>query len=720
LPRGDDKHPERKLLHDRIQAAAFKPPSVMVGFVWPRLPWERLLILSTVIGAGIALLFIFSARSVHITIEPSDAEVDIGLAPHFQNRWLLLPGERLVTASAPGYRPLREALKVSDEPTQEFALRMRPLPGQLRVSVAPVSTAEAWIDDQPAGQVPGVISGVEAGTRHLSVRAKRYLDFEIDLDIEGKGREQTLAVTLKPAWAEFSIASKPEGARVLSGKEELGVTPLTSELIHGEREITVTKKGFKPWYRRLSVVAGQAVSIPDVRLEKDDGYLNVTSQPSGAAITLDGQFKGETPVKFAVTPDRPHTLSALKTGYIAGKTTLTVDSGDTIEVPLQLAPELAVIDLVTTPPDAELILDGNPHGSATQRLELATHEHEIIVRKPGYATYRTLLTPRKGVEKRVQIRLRTAAEMATLEATRPAPAPATASSPPPSKDPQASTLAQQQADLITQHVVPPEVAARSSAISFAGDGVVRSSLGQELKLIRVGRFKLNQRQPVRLTRAYYLAVREVSNAEYRYFISSHVTTGAAGQDLNLPNLPVANLTWEAAATYCNWLSRRDSLPPFYQIKFGRVLGVNPDAVGYRLPSEAEWDKTELEFPWGGGFPPRTPSGNYADQNARELAPTVITGFNDGFATAAPTGSFPPNLRGIHDLGGNVSEWVHDRFGPLGADESENPLGPTDGEAHTVRGSSWAHGAQTELRLNYRVGARAPRPDLGFRLARYAE
>ncbi|MSR15382.1 MAG: PEGA domain-containing protein [Gammaproteobacteria bacterium] len=726
MPRGDDKQSVPSQAHEWIQAAAFKPPGTMVAFSWPRMPWARLFILATVLGAGAVVLFIFGARSVQLAIEPATAVVKIGsgLAPHFSDRWLLLPGKRRITATAPGYRPLREHLTIGSAPAQSFRLHMRPLPGHLRVNVTPLVTAEIRIDDQPAGSVPGVINNVEAGTRHVLVRAKRYLDFDVDLDIEGKGREQAVAVTLKPAWADFSIASLPEGAQVLSGREELGVTPYSGELIHGERELKVVKHGFKPWTRKLTVVAGQAIAIPDVRLQKDDGYFNVTSSPSSAAVTLDGRFKGETPLKFAVSADQPHTLSVLKTGYITGKSTLTVGSSDLLEVPLQLAPDLAVVELVTTPADAELLLDGSARGTATQRLELATHEHEIIVRKPGYATYRTLITPRKGVEKRVQIRLKTAQEMATFEASRSTGQPAS----PPPQDPQASPLAQQQADLITKYVVPPEVAATAPSLAFAADGMVRSNLGQELKLIRGGKFRQGNRRPVRLTRAYYLAVREVSNAEYRRFISNHLTTGADGQDLNGENLPVANLTWAAAATYCNWLSRRDSLPLFYQINFGRVLGVNPEAVGYRLPSEAEWEfaarleseQSALEFPWTGGFPPHGRSGNYADQNARELVSTVIAGFDDGFAAAAPVGSYPANSRGFHDLGGNVSEWVHDRFAELDDNEVDNPLGPSAGGSRVVRGSSWAHGKPAELRLTYRIGANMPRPDLGFRLARYAQ
>ena len=259
--------------------------------------------------------------------------------------------------------------------------------------------------------------------------------------------------------------------------------------------------------------------------------------------------------------------------------------------------------------------------------------------------------------------------------------------------------------------------------------MVRSIPGEELKLIRGGEFRAGNGGPtVRLARPFYLGLREVSNGDYRHFISNHLSQGVSGQNLDAEHLPVINITWAAAATYCNWLSRRESLPTFYQIKFGRVLGVHPDAAGYRLPTEAEWafaasitpDNSVLEFPWNGAFPPRGRAGNFADHAARELVGKVIAGYDDGFAATAPVGSFAPNMRGFYDLAGNVSEWIHDFYAAPSDHTATDPLGPTAGAMHVTRGSSWAHGEPTTLRLNYRAPGAGPRNDLGFRLARYAQ
>jgi len=57
---------------------------------------------------------------------------------------------------------------------------------------------------------------------------------------------------------------------------------------------------------------------------------------------------------------------------------------------------------------------------------------------------------------------------------------------------------------------------------------------------------------------------------------------------------------------------------------------------------------------------------------------------------------------------------------VGTSVDVDPLGPTEGAYHTIKGSSWAHSTVTEIRLSYRDFGDTARNDLGFRIARYLE
>jgi formylglycine-generating enzyme required for sulfatase activity len=69
----------------------------------------------------------------------------------------------------------------------------------------------------------------------------------------------------------------------------------------------------------------------------------------------------------------------------------------------------------------------------------------------------------------------------------------------------------------------------------------------------------------------------------------------------------------------------------------------------------------------------------------------------------------------------VAEWVHDFYGAggmTGTNTEVDPLGPQSGTYHVIKGSSWAHGSITELRLAFRDYNNTSRDDVGFRVARY--
>jgi formylglycine-generating enzyme required for sulfatase activity len=193
----------------------------------------------------------------------------------------------------------------------------------------------------------------------------------------------------------------------------------------------------------------------------------------------------------------------------------------------------------------------------------------------------------------------------------------------------------------------------------------------------------------------------------------------AGRELNHP---VVGVNWENAQGFCQWLTEKE-------IAEGKL----PKGVKYRLPTDEEWSwavglppelgatpeekngKNSVDFPWGKDYPPRGKVGNYADEAFHAKFPSKedakddwlknrwIEGYDDGYATTSPVGSFPANAYGLYDMGGNVWQWCEDWF------EASH-------KNRVLRGASWDGGDRSRLLSSHRdrdvPGIRFG--DLGFR------
>lgn len=155
--------------------------------------------------------------------------------------------------------------------------------------------------------------------------------------------------------------------------------------------------------------------------------------------------------------------------------------------------------------------------------------------------------------------------------------------------------------------------------------------------------------------------------------------------------PVVNVTWNDAQALAAWLSRTEG-------------------HHYRLPTEAEWEYacragTRTRYPHGDNPEGLLATANTFDQSAAPLWPRwqqhALHG-SDGFAFTAPVGSFKPNAFGLHDMLGNVWEWVSDWHGDTYYAESPalDPQGPAVGDVRVRRGGSW-HTWPFYARCSYR-------------------
>ncbi len=191
------------------------------------------------------------------------------------------------------------------------------------------------------------------------------------------------------------------------------------------------------------------------------------------------------------------------------------------------------------------------------------------------------------------------------------------------------------------------------------------------------------------TDAYGIDRTEVTHAAWRLCVTAGRCPPSRIRDddarLASPRMPVTGITWDDAAQYCAF-------------------------VGGRLPTEAEWERASRgarrqRFPWG-----RIYNSQLANHGRSPAGPDA----SDGFALAAPVGSFPAGASpyGLLDVAGNAWEWTESR--PSADDVG---LGADASVYRVVRGGSWSQPAEA-MRVTNRVWVPAgeDRSDLGLRCA----
>jgi formylglycine-generating enzyme required for sulfatase activity len=218
--------------------------------------------------------------------------------------------------------------------------------------------------------------------------------------------------------------------------------------------------------------------------------------------------------------------------------------------------------------------------------------------------------------------------------------------------------------------------------------------------------------------AFYMDVNLVSLGQWQSVYSWATSHGYGFDDsgsASAANQPVQKVDWYDCVKWSNARSQQAGLTPVYytDANLTRVY-TNEDltafanwaANGYRLPTEAEWEKAARgglsgqRFPWGNSITQSLANyfgcidgcGFTYDAGPNGYNPASMNGIVSGGTSRV--GCFAPNSFGLYDMAGNVSQWCWDRYGTgtNGSDNyipnSTNPTGSANGSDHVLRGGNW--------------------------------
>jgi len=537
--------------------------------------------------------------------------------------------------------------------------------GNLNIVTVP-DGAELRLDGVIVGQSPLQLDSLPAGEKILNLTHPYHGNELRNVTIDS-GETTNVEVLFQHQLGSLNIFTNPTGALVvLDGKTLEGRTPIEiSQIATGNHSLEVSLESYGAYHSTVEVFP-DLLAEPVIELQGIPwGMLTIRTSPKNAAVSFIEQNISYKPGMGLPTGE--YLIGVSRPNYLTATKRIKVTPGvNTTKIKLEL--RMVPLQVSTIPANAEITLKYNKDGISRvrpygERITAPMGPITLVVRAPGYRTRR----------EQVQLGsqgLKTSIKLEKFD----------------------FTPGRKFKDTLLQGGVAPLVTVIGPGAFQMGD------------LSGVGAMDEQPVHEVVLTQPFAVGVYEVTVAEYMLFIQATKGAYKPGR-VSFDNHPAVNISIEDALAYLAWLSKQSS-------------------YHYRLPTEAEWEffaraGVESAFPDGSLPDNLCQFANIADQATKKrFSGWDVADCDDGHQITAPVGTFKPNLFGLYDTLGNVSEWVADCWFYNYKNAHQDGSARTADEkcSRVVRGGSWDSNASA-TRLSYRESANRRNDDRGLRVVR---
>lgn len=621
-----------------------------------------------------------------LRVEPAQAEVRVlgpgGARFHTSTGELRLRGafrDYTLIVSAPDHEAQRFTVSLDQmEKVRTVALdlawarvRISGLPGS-QVFVVNEKGRRAYLDVIPAEGRWVAEDRLLTRTYNFVIEKEGYRPATFD-GVELSDKWTELTVEPEPLPTVIRILSQPEGAAVLIDGTEVGRTPLSFDQADPPETllVSVVGEGLRLQEQELRVLPGQENLVDFGNLEQSTGTLFLTVHLRGRSPTPEELAQ----VRVLVESARYDSVAQLNSNLPSGKYALSVSHPDYFPSEREAAirdreTTALVVDLAPRPGKLRYFIPDRPH-----RILLSGEEAQPVGNIVA-------IPPEREVEVELTIRDYFPVKRRVLHAPNELEDwhPQLRPLPPPEKEKQWK---------------PPYLNLPMVWIP-AGEFSMGSALAEQLRL--------PNEEPstrMRFQKGFWVGATEISQETFRR-VMGHNPSYSFGSDL-----PVESVTWNEAKEFGERLTKSE-----------RAAGRLPEGYVYRLPTEAEWEYfaragTRAPFSFGEAANPK--DGNFQGHYPRDYRSGESA--QPGRAGTAPVGSYPPNPWGLHDVHGNVSEWVYDGYNArLPGGTQVDFVRLEEGRGRAVRGGGWddlAHRARSSARDQLSPDAR--QNSVGFRV-----
>ena len=501
--------------------------------------------------------------------------------------------------------------------------------------------SEIYVDGEKIG-VGAVNSQVSIGQEHkYKVTCQDYYSEEGVVEFSNVETKE-INISLEPNFGLITVTSEPIEADVYVDGKNVGKTPYVSKKIsRGTHRVELKKDRYNSFVKVVKIRAGETNNeIENVSLvpkELKFGALTINSTPDGADVTVDGKVMGKTPMTLSDLLIGNHSVVLNHSGYFSLTEHVVVIENDTTTLNLKLLKGQEIT--ISSDKDGDRIfIDGKYAGLSPVKTILTAGPHDVVSVRggSGEALYDLL----KNIDVHYQ------QEIITV---------------------------QQSTSPISAKIAIPVY---NQTVDI--DGISVDMIG-----VAGGSFMMGNQYRVDVA-DFHISKFEVTQGLWKAVMGS-----LPKMDYYDDKLPVSNINWYDAVEFCNKLSQKCGMQPYYSIeKTGQDINVsmNYNADGFRLPTEKEWEYAARGGRMSKGYKYSGSDNEYNvswfDVNSGDeffLKEDVDYGNGEGMSVnrlvrkidkinnmkmknhcrTHPVGLHEPNELGIFDMSGNVMEWCED-------------------------------------------------------------